>query len=110
VSLTGLGAPSFDASIQGLLDVYALFATHVSRDSLKVLGSCSKYGDHTSLDILNRYFTSVANAAAEKAKDFTKEVDPFGILSNLQTSNYIHTQSNKVDYFVQQSNARGDMR
>jgi hypothetical protein len=110
VSLTGLGAPSFDAGIQGLLDIYAMFASHVSRDNLKALGSCGKYGDHTSLDISNRYFTSVANTVSEKAMDFPKDVDPFGILASLQTPNYIHTENNEVGYYVRQHEPSGNMR
>jgi hypothetical protein len=110
VSLTGLGAPSFDASIQGILDIYAFFATHVCRDNLKALGSCGKFGDHTSLDITNRYFTSLANAASEKVIDFPKDVDPLGILASLQTPNYIHTESNNVDYYVRQHEPSGSMR
>ncbi|KAF8701059.1 hypothetical protein AX14_000592 [Amanita brunnescens Koide BX004] len=110
VSLTGLGTATFDLGMQGVLDVYAMFSSHVPRESLKTCENCNTYGEHTSIDISNRYFTSVRNAINERSVSFSKDEDPLGLLARLESPNYIHCESNVVEYFERVTKSSGDLR
>ncbi|KIL57949.1 hypothetical protein M378DRAFT_60403, partial [Amanita muscaria Koide BX008] len=100
VSLTGLGTPTFEAALKGVLDVYALFSGYVNHKNLKACSICDNYSEYTSFESSNRYFTTTKDApASEKHIPFTSEVDPYGILSGLANSIYMHGESNIVEYF-----------
>ena len=102
--------PSFNLSMQGFLDVFMMFRGRVPQDALQPCENLTTYGDYPGIDISNRYFTSVKNAAAEKIVPFTKEEDPHGILTRLQTTNHIHCEKNVVEYFEQLIKSSGEMK
>ncbi|KAF8327492.1 hypothetical protein F5887DRAFT_1077138 [Amanita rubescens] len=100
VSLTGLGTPTFDAALSGILDVYSLFSRHVPRDKLKPCSCIDAYGEFTSIESSNRYFTSIKDCGlTEKHITFSSEIDPYGILTSFENSSYIHSDNNIVEYF-----------
>ncbi|KAF8329028.1 hypothetical protein F5887DRAFT_1081409 [Amanita rubescens] len=100
VSLTGLGTPTFEAAVKGILDVYSLFGGHVPRDKLKPCGCIDAYGEFTSIDSSNRYFSSIKDCGpTERQIPFSSDTDPYGILSNLENSGYVHNINNVVEYY-----------
>lgn len=99
MSLTGLGTPTFEAAMRGVLDVYALFSSHVARDAMKNCENIDSYGEYTALQLSNRYFSSVKKAMGQKCVAFDKEVDPYGILTNFENGNHVHCESNVVEYY-----------
>ena len=111
ISLTGLGTPTFNASLQGVLNVFTLFSNHVPRDALNNCENiCNSYGNHPGIDISNRYFSSIKNTPMEKRIPFEQHEDPHGILARLETPNYVHSNLNKVEYFERISKANGEMK
>ena len=105
IKLTGLGASTFNASMQGILNVFTLFSNHVPCDTLKNCENiCNTFGQHTSIDISNHYFSSIKNVP------FGKHVDPYGILARLQTPNYVRSELNNVRYYEQISKTSGKMQ
>jgi hypothetical protein len=111
IKLTGLGASTFNASMQGILNVFTLFSNHVPRDALKNCENiCHTFGQHLSIDISNRYFSSIKNALSEINVPFGRHVDPYGILACLQTPNYVHSELNNVQYYKQISKTADEMQ
>ncbi|KAM6489121.1 hypothetical protein JOM56_010309 [Amanita muscaria] len=111
VSLTGLGTPTFETAMKGVLDIYALFSGYVSHNKLKSCSTCDNYGEHSSFESSNRYFTTTKDApASDKQMPFTSEVDPHGILSGLANYVYLHCESNVVQYFERKVSPTGEAR
>ena len=110
VSLTGLGTPTFDASMQGMLDVYAFFSSHVTCDSMKSCKNCHNYGDNTTIELSNRYFSPVRKMATENCVPFSKDVDPYGILGCLESANNAHCDVNVVEYYNHVARLSGSLR
>ncbi|KAF8325959.1 hypothetical protein F5887DRAFT_1072021 [Amanita rubescens] len=111
VSLTGLGTPTFEAAVKGILDIYSLFGGHVPRDKLKPCGCIDAYGEFTSIDSSNRYFSSIKDCGpTEKQIPFSIDIDPYGILSNLETSGYVHNINNVVEYYERIISETGEMK
>ena len=111
IKLTGLGASTFNASMQGILNVFTLFSNHIPCDTLKNCENiCNTFGQHTSIDISNRYFSSIKNVPSERNVPFGKHVNPYGILARLQTPNYVHSELNNVRYYKRISKTSGKMQ
>jgi hypothetical protein len=111
VSLTGLGTPTFEAAINGILDVFSLFSGHVHRDKLKPCTFLGRYGDFTSIETSNRYFSSIKDSGpTEKHISFPSEIDPHGILSKFENSSYIHSGNNVVEYYERVMSETGEMK
>ncbi|KAK2465448.1 hypothetical protein APHAL10511_002520 [Amanita phalloides] len=89
VSLTGLGNPTFDAALRGILDVLTFFSGQVPRDTLQGSLEFCPFGRYGSVDMANRYFTSVKDAVGEMNLPFRRDVDPQGILSRFAGANHI---------------------
>jgi hypothetical protein len=108
IKLTGLGASTFNASMQGILNVFTLFSNHVPRDALKSCENiCNTFGQHMSIDLSNCYFSSIRNVPLERSVPFGRHVDPYGILARLQTPNYVHSELNEVRYYERISKSSG---
>ena len=97
--------------MQGIVDVLTMFSSRVPREAIR---SCENIGNmfglHPSIDLLNRYFSSIRNAATEKSVPFSDEVDPHRILSRLETPNYIHSEQNVVHYYELIQRPSGEAR
>ena len=112
ISLTGLGTPTFEAAVEGILDIYSLFSSHVPRNRLKPSTCCDTYGEFTSVETSNRYFTSIKDSGPMVEHiAFSNEIDPHGILANLATnSNYIHSDDNVVEYYERTTTETGEIK
>lgn len=96
--------------MQGILDVYALFSSYVSRDTMKNWENGSTYGENTAIDLSNRYFSSVKKASTGKCVAFDKDVDPYGILTGLESAQHVHCENNVVEYYERIQKASGTTR
>jgi hypothetical protein len=111
VSLTGLGAPTFEDALKGILDVYSLFSTHVPREKLKPCSCIDSYGEFTSIESSNRYFTSIKDCGPkEKHISLSTEIDPHGILSGVENAGYIHSENNVVEFYERSILKTGEMK
>ena len=106
----GLGTPTFEAAICSILDVYALFSSHVACNAMKNCENIDSYGKYTALELLNCYFSSVKKAIGQKYIAFDKEVDPYRILTNFENGNHIHCKSNVVEYYERIMSPSGTTR
>ncbi|KAF8347119.1 hypothetical protein F5887DRAFT_1131417 [Amanita rubescens] len=111
VSLTGLGTPTFEAAINGIFDIYSLFSGHVPRDKLKPCAFLDTYGEFTSIETSNRYFSSIKDCGPTvKHISFPSEIDPHGILSSFENTSYIHSENNVVEFYERVLSDTGEMK
>ena len=109
IKLTSLGASNFNASLQGVLNVFTLFSSHVPQDTLKNCENiCNTFGQHASIDISNGYFSSIKKVPMERSVPFGRHVNPHGILACLQTPNYVHSEANDVQLWADHKTIRRD--
>ena len=47
----------------------------------------------------NRYFQDKQHVQAEEIIEFSKEIDPRGLLKKAGSGQYVHTSENEVKYF-----------
>ncbi|KAM6493896.1 hypothetical protein JOM56_010257 [Amanita muscaria] len=99
ISLTGLGAPHFEASMKGLTNIFVLFSRFVPADKLQACSMMGKFGEHASMDSGNRYFTAKKDNPTERNIPFSTDVDPNRILERAAGSGYIHSEHNIVRYY-----------
>ena len=96
--------------MQGILDVYALFSSHVGRESMKSCENCHMYGNNTALELSNRYFSPIKKTATENCVAFNRDVDPYGILARAGSANHAHCESNVVEYYERFFKPSGSLR
>ncbi|KAK7037367.1 hypothetical protein VNI00_011117 [Paramarasmius palmivorus] len=100
VLLTGLDSPTFAEAMQGLARIDGVLRQAIREDHPRaLLGETEGY---TTVEIANRYFTSKKVTREEHHVNFTKEVDPKGILNDLRGEAFVHTQDNVVEYYQRQ--------
>ncbi|KAK7054464.1 hypothetical protein VNI00_003662 [Paramarasmius palmivorus] len=97
VVITGLDQPTFLSAIEGLNRVNMFLRRHIREDTLPEIHSNA--GDHYTIEVTNRYFTSQRFAANETHVPFPESVDPKGHLERLKTATFIHTTENDVSYY-----------
>lgn len=111
ISLTGLGTPTFEEALKGILDIYALFSGHVPREKLRPCACIDRYGEFSSIESSNRYFTSIKDCGpTEKHVSFSTEIDPHGVLSSFESTGYIHGENNVVEYYERSILKTGEMK
>ncbi|KAF8068805.1 hypothetical protein FPV67DRAFT_1414586, partial [Lyophyllum atratum] len=98
ISISGLGAASFEAAMQSASEVYGLFDREFVDGALESFATSDRSGEDT-LDASNRYFTSGRDALPDEGVPFSKDVDPKGILQAMTGEGYVHTEDNEVLYF-----------
>jgi len=99
VSLTGLGTPLFDSSIQAIMDIYALFCRSVPRDKLQPCSFTDHYGQYTGIEMANRFFSPRKDFPTSKSIPFSTDIDPKGILARVAGTSFIHMEQNVVAYY-----------
>ena len=91
--------------------VYSLFSGHVPRDKLKPCAIVDSYGEFSSIELSNRYFSSIKDCGpTEKHISFSSEIDPLGILSSFKNSNFIHSENNIVEFYERNILESGKMK
>ncbi|KAM6491802.1 hypothetical protein JOM56_012661 [Amanita muscaria] len=107
VGLTGLGNPNFESSVKGLINIYAMFNRFVPADKLQANTSVDVYGEHSTINCSNRYFSSRKDHPSSKHIPFSKNVDPKGILTRAVGSVYFQTEDNVVSYYERSQESNG---
>jgi hypothetical protein len=93
------------------MDIFSLFRVHVPREKLQPCGFINSYGEFSSIESSNRYFTPVRDCGPkEKCIPFSSEIDPHGILSKMENMNYIHIDNNEVEYYECSHLDSGELR
>ena len=99
VGLTGLGTPKFESGVKALTDIYAFFSRFVPFDKLQLSTIVDKYGEYTSIECGNRYFSLRKDMPFAKPVPFSTDIDPQGILTRAAGTTYIHADLNVVRYY-----------
>ena len=82
VTLTGLGAQSFNDAVAAMLSLYQHFNTHLSGYNLRPWQPMRSSG-HLMLFFSNWYLTSAKYAAGEPSVDLGEFIDPFKPIEHL---------------------------
>ena len=108
VTLTGLGAQSFNDAVAAMLGLYQHMHTYLSGYNLRPWEP-ARISDHLTLMFGNRYLTPAKYAAGELSIDLGEYIDPFNVLRPRLTAGQAHLQENVVEYWEQEVTERGDM-
>ncbi|KAJ7258580.1 hypothetical protein C8J57DRAFT_1644522 [Mycena rebaudengoi] len=105
VSIVGLGADSFNKAMEKIMKV--AFKVELAFDDSDV----TAWMPQPEIDDIGaplqascRYFTTAKDAPANQVMDFSKHVDPSGVLSRMLTKGIFHCVDNEVSYL----NLEGD--
>jgi hypothetical protein len=108
VGLTGLGNTNFEASIKGLIDVYAMFNRFVPMGKLQANTIIDQNGKHASIiNCSNQYFSSRKDQPYSKHIPFSRDIDPKGILTRAVGGLYFHAEDNVVWYYERHKGSNG---
>jgi hypothetical protein len=99
VQLTGLGATTFTTCIDKLKQLHERFGRHVSDGSLLPL-TFDTFKTFDCINLSTRYFTSRRDNPHGERIPFAFDVDPQGILANMETDHYFHGEDNEVQYYA----------
>ncbi|KAF8341842.1 hypothetical protein F5887DRAFT_887768, partial [Amanita rubescens] len=78
---------------------------------LKLCLCINTYGEFTSFDSSNQYFSSIKDCSPmEKHIPFGRDINPYGILSGIENTGYIHVTDNLVNYYEQSTLEMGEMK
>jgi hypothetical protein len=66
-----------------------------------------KHGNHTSMNLSNRYFTPKRDAPSMVHVPFDKAIDPKGILEAMTNAGFVHGEENAVQYYLHQVDDKG---
>ena len=106
ISITGLGAPSFDAANGAVQDIHEIFRQGIYDGRLEDL-STAKYREYSALDLSNRYFTPKQSAPYMEHVPFDEKVDPRGFLEEMCRTGYVHGEENIVHYYCRHVDEQG---
>ncbi|KDQ31985.1 hypothetical protein PLEOSDRAFT_1013960, partial [Pleurotus ostreatus PC15] len=103
ITITGLGSKSFDNIVQNCRHMYTMFIPEF----------ISKYRDagnggaieSPALTASSCFFTPVKQASGFNVVSINPELDPHGILGKVDATKWVHTEDNKVGYYIQTSHA-----
>ncbi|TFK59912.1 hypothetical protein BDN72DRAFT_780099, partial [Pluteus cervinus] len=111
VTLTGLGTPMFEKSVQALAEIATVFNRQFPEGQMIPWHSSpSCLADGQSIVFSNRYFTRRKDGPLMKPVPFDQDVDPRGFLSRATNSQIIHTEENKVKYFRREKDTNTEVR
>ena len=105
VTLTGLGAETFNSSVRGVGALYNLFSAELQRRGSRLRPwSPSHEGTNVALAFGNRYLTSQKDALGEQPLTIRDTIDPFDVLGPLLRTE-VHLPENAVQYWQQVKDA-----
>jgi hypothetical protein len=105
VQLTGLGATTFTTCIDKLKQLHERFGRHVSDGSLLPL-TFDTFKTFDCINLSTRYFTSRRDNPHGERIPFAFDVDPQGILANMETDHYFHGEDNEVQYYAAKTHSQ----
>ncbi|TFK58780.1 hypothetical protein BDN72DRAFT_781599 [Pluteus cervinus] len=100
ITLSGLGTDSFEHTVDRANEVFTKFHRFFPENKLQEwsLTPCNWTGTRT-LTFTNHYFTQRHEAPLTQAIQFSTEVDPANILTDMITAMLFHADDNKVAYY-----------
>lgn len=108
VTVTGLGAQTFNNAVAATLGLYQHFHTHLTGYNLRPWEPVQA-SDYLTLTFGNRYLTPAKYAVGELSKDLGEYIDPFNVLRPRLTTGQAHLQENVVEYWEQEITGHGEM-
>ncbi|KAK0224908.1 hypothetical protein EDD85DRAFT_959174 [Armillaria nabsnona] len=72
--------------------------------------TAATYQGFPAFNLSNQYFCNAKDGTQHEAIEFSKDVDPVGILQRLGKSNVMHMEDNKVQYFKSHVDEEGRRR
>ena len=109
ITLTGANSTVFDEVINAIISVYSGFSRHMPENSL-LPWTPSELHQQNGIDISNRYFEPRHLVNPQTIMPLSVDVDPHGVLQQLQSSDLVHTTENNVEYYERIKNAEGMKR
>ena len=109
ITLTGANSTVFDEVINAIISVYSGFSRHMPENSL-LPWTPSDLHQQNGIDISNRYFEPRHLVDPQTIMPLSVDVDPHGVLQQLQSSDLVHTTENNVEYYERIKNAEGMKR
>lgn len=98
VTMTGIGCKSFDDTVATIQEIKLIAKREFKYGSLEKW-MVATYQGFPAFNISNQYFWPVKEGSQHEAIEFSKDVDPVGILQHLGKNNVVHTEDNNVQYF-----------
>ncbi|KAK0482474.1 hypothetical protein IW261DRAFT_1562162 [Armillaria novae-zelandiae] len=109
VTLTGLGCVAFDETIATLQEI-RLTGEREFKNGMLEKWTPLTYRGFPAFSISNRYFRMAKEGGQYEAIEFSKDVDPVGILQRLGKTDVAHTEDNEVQYFKANVDDEGKRR
>ena len=109
ITLTGANSTVFDEVINAIISVYSRFSRHMPDNSL-LPWTPSDLHQQNGIDVSNRYFEPRHLVDPQTIMPLSVDVDPHGVLQQLQSSDLVHTTENNVEYYERIKNAEGMKR
>jgi len=109
ITLTGANSTVFDEVINAIISVYSGFSRHMPDNSL-LPWTPSDLHQQNGIDVSNRYFEPRHLVDPQTIMPLSVDVDPHGVLQQLQSSDLVHTTENNVNYYERIKNAEGMKR
>ena len=106
ITLTGANSTVFDEVINAIISVYSGFSRHMPDNSL-LPWTPSDLHQQNGIDVSNRYFEPRHLVDPQTIMPLSVDVDPHGVLQQLQSSDLVHTTENNVKYYEHIKNAEG---
>lgn len=97
VTLTGLSTATFQQGVNNVAHAYMMFMNNFP-DGIIESWQTSMFEGHVALEMYARYFTERRLAPQESHLEYGYMVDPDGVLSAIQGSDFIHGPDNYVEY------------
>ncbi|KAF4588053.1 hypothetical protein EYR38_010014 [Pleurotus pulmonarius] len=100
ITVTGLGSKHFDQIIANAKHIHTMFSRYTPKDKVKA--------GYSTISASNRFFTPKKQATDYEEVTIGEEIDPHGVLGNVDTEKWVYTEDNKVDYYTIGVNKDGE--
>ena len=107
VQLMGAGSPTFQSSMESLVDIQLLFAGHFPAGNIDYV-TPTAFLDFVKIEASTRYFSSRDQDSLSESVPFSEHVDPKGILSAATGNTLFHGEDNDVKYCKILTDAEGN--
>ena len=109
ITVTGLGCSTFKDATSTLKEI-RLIAEREFKNGMLEKWSPGTYHGFSALTFSNRYFRTVKEGDHHEEVEFSKDVNPVGILQRLAKNDLVHTEENVVQYFKSNTDEEGKRR
>lgn len=109
VTLTGLGSATFQKGVDNVAHTFITFMNNFPDGKVESWQS-TMFEGHVALDMHARYLTERRLAPQESHIEYGYMVDPDGVLSDIQGTDYIHGPDNCVEYLEMRKTNEGQTK